>query len=184
MCVGISGLLLRRQDEEAEKKEEEMRQKIADMKKQRAVAKRVLSKKGLGDVSDDEDDDIAAWVERSRKKQKLQAEKLAKQLQEQDEFEDDGAYGARDLAGMKVQHDSSAFEAGETVILTLADSRILKREHGNADVNSDEVCHQESATKISCTCLRKSAGKASQRMRVAVFCSLWYDMGRVQREGP
>ena len=119
----------------------------------------VIAKKGLGEASSDEEDNAAAWVQRARKKQKEAAEKLAKKLAEQDEQEQED-YTSADLAGMKVLHDSSAFETGETVILTLADSRVLKRDFGNTEVNEDEdVLENVNLSEFEKTAIAKERAK-------------------------
>jgi hypothetical protein len=101
--------------EEEEAKAKELREKIADMKRSRQAQAKVMASKGLGDASDEEDevDDAAKWVMRSRRKQLTAAEKMAKQLDEQDEEMQQYDEGA--LAGMKVTHDADDFNTGETV---------------------------------------------------------------------
>jgi U4/U6.U5 tri-snRNP-associated protein 1 len=131
---------LRAEDEKL-RKSAELQTKISEMKQQRQVAAKVMAKKGLGESSDEDDtvDNTASWVNRSRQKQKEMAEKLARQLQEQD---DDAQkveeYSSKNLKGLKVQHDASAFEEGETIILTLADRRVLKKDGDDVDVNDSE----------------------------------------------
>lgn len=79
--------LAMKEEEEERKKTDELQRKIEEMKKQRKVASKVMAVKGLGEASDGEDDidNAAKWVKRSRKKHQALADKLAKQLQEQEE---------------------------------------------------------------------------------------------------
>jgi U4/U6.U5 tri-snRNP-associated protein 1 len=130
-----------RAEEERLQKTAEIQSKIQEMKQQRQVAAKVMARKGLGDSSDDDDtiDNAANWVNRSREKQKEMAEKLARKLQEQDEAaQEEEEYTSSDLRGMKVQHDADAFQEGETIILTLADKRVLRKDGDDVDVNDDE----------------------------------------------
>ena len=97
----------------------------------------------------DDADDTAQWLKRQKKKEKekKEAEKRAKMLAEMDdEFgvgnlvkEDvkkirETAYGGQNLAGLTVEHDSSRFQDGKSVILTLKDSDVLG-EDGDTLVN-------------------------------------------------
>jgi hypothetical protein len=59
-----------------------------------------------------------------------------------------------------VLHDSSAFETGETVILTLADSRVLKRDFGSTEVNEDEdVLENVNLSEFEKTAIAKERAK-------------------------
>ena len=89
-----------RAKEEAEAEAEAMRQKIAEMKRQRLAQSKVMSKKSLGEA--DDDDDAAAWVSRARKKQKKAVDDMAKRMAELDEQDGEGDYTSNDLRGMKV----------------------------------------------------------------------------------
>ena len=64
--------------------------------------------------------------QKKRAKQREQ-ELAARRAREQEEL-DKAAYGEQDLAGIKVGHGADAFEAGEDVVLTLKDSRVLAGE--------------------------------------------------------
>ena len=80
----------------------------------------------------------ADWVKQSRLREKeisiqeakKQAELLLKRQDEEDEellalSKIKQAYSAADLKGLKIMHDFKDFEAGQDVILTLADSSIV-----------------------------------------------------------
>jgi U4/U6.U5 tri-snRNP-associated protein 1 len=130
-----------REEEERMQKTAEIQSKIHEMKQQRQVASKVMARKGLGDSSSEDDtvDNAASWVNRSRQKQKEMAEKLARQLQEQDDAaQEEEEYTSANLRGMKVQHDADAFQEGDTVILTLADKRVLRKDGDAVDVNDEE----------------------------------------------
>lgn len=90
--------------------------------------------KGLGES--DDFDDINAWIEHSRKKEKLkiEAQKRAKMLEEMDaeltqqdvkKASNRSNYGERNLKGLKVGHGMDSFGEGKTVILTLKDHEVL-----------------------------------------------------------
>ncbi|GAX83291.1 hypothetical protein CEUSTIGMA_g10717.t1 [Chlamydomonas eustigma] len=109
-----------------------------------------LAVKGLGEA--DEDDDMASWVERSRRMAEEQRQKQKQQGgggtkktstsqgRDDDEDEDDGeGYGSKDLAGLKVRHvGMDDLSRGDEVVLTLADRGILD-EKGNLQEDEDEL---------------------------------------------
>ncbi|KAL4659992.1 U4/U6.U5 tri-snRNP-associated protein 1 [Arapaima gigas] len=122
------------------KHQNEMREKLAALKEKRLLNQKLGKVKTLGGEDDAWLDDTAAWVERSRKlaREKEMAEKRAKLLEEMDEefgvsslVEQEfgqakqGAYSAKDLKGLTVQHKIESFKEGETVILTLEDKGVL-----------------------------------------------------------
>lgn len=97
--------------------------------------------KSLGES--DDFDDINAWIERSREKEKskLDADRRAKVLQEMDDEFGVGdlvkedikmskgqMYNDRHLKGLKVDHAIDSFDEGKTVILTLKDHAVLDEE--------------------------------------------------------
>jgi len=135
-------------EKEEEKKTKEIQEKISEMKRVREASKKVMAKKGLGDSSDDEDglDQAAKWVQRSRKKQAAAAERQAKRMQEEEDQAEEQAnqsayYNSNSLAGMKLAHDADDFAEGESVVLTLADQRVVtgaRNAYGSAGVNEDE----------------------------------------------
>lgn len=135
-------------EKEEEKKTKEIQEKISEMKKVREASKKVMAKKGLGDSSDDEDglDHAAKWVQRSRKKQAEAAERQAKRMQEEEEQAEEQAnqsayYNSNSLAGMKLAHDADDFADGESVVLTLADQRVVagaRNAYGSSGLNEDE----------------------------------------------
>merc|ERR1711881_448448 len=97
----------------------------------------------------DDVDDTAKWLQKQKKRQKekKEAEKRAKMLAEMDDefgvgnlVKEDArkdkafAYDSGNLAGLTVEHDSSRFQDGQSVILTLKDSDVLG-EDGDTLVN-------------------------------------------------
>ena len=94
----------------------------------------------LGELAQEDDLSLlsaADWVKRSRQKQLSDQEKakqaaaLAARKLEVEEEERVKTYRTAELKGLRVMHGANSFEAGEEVILTLADTQILKRgEHG------------------------------------------------------
>merc|ERR1712109_334012 len=101
----------------------------------------------------DDVDDTAKWLKNQKKKEKekKEAAKRAKMLAEMDDefgvgnlVKEDAkkdkaaAYDSGNLAGLTVQHDSSRFQDGSSVILTLKDNDILGEE-GDTLVNVNMV---------------------------------------------
>ncbi|XP_077574821.1 U4/U6.U5 tri-snRNP-associated protein 1 [Stigmatopora nigra] len=121
-------------------KQKDMKEKLAAMKEKRLLNQKLGKVKTL--AQDDWLEDTASWVEKSRKvaKEKEMAEKRAQLLEEMDrEFGVSGlveeefgrgrrnsAYTARDLKGLKVEHQVDSFGEGQTVILTLQDKGVLE----------------------------------------------------------
>lgn len=102
------------------KQTEEIRRKLEERKEKRKLEQKLLNVKTLGDVTGEDDDNAANWVERSRRiqKEKEEAQKRAKLLEEMDEVfgvgdmvsqeikkVKDKAYTSKDLRGLKVEHD-------------------------------------------------------------------------------
>lgn len=128
------------------KEQKELREKLKNKREQRELQSKILKSKGIAD--DDEEDDAAAWL--AKVKEKQDALKKAKLLEEMDkQFEDEGLietkskkaggqYDARNLKGLRVEHDTNLFTEGKDVILTLKDRNILQGEGADLDVDNDE----------------------------------------------
>lgn len=101
----------------------------------------------MGDADADTDDTLK-WIKKSKKREKELAKKRQAELESmdkafQEEYTESGfnphlvlsmpltLIFTEDLEGLKVSHDLSQLEDGESHILTLKDSRILDGE-GNA----------------------------------------------------
>ncbi|CAH8486948.1 unnamed protein product [Schistosoma turkestanicum] len=99
--------------------------------------------------------DVQSWVEKMREKERIQkqAEERAKLLSEIDdqlaisEFvesrlnQNDKKYKSNDLAGLRVEHSSSRFVDGQSVILTIKDSGVLDESEDvlvNVNIIDDE----------------------------------------------
>ncbi|KAK2600154.1 hypothetical protein QQS21_005099 [Conoideocrella luteorostrata] len=119
------------QDAEAAKQKREDR--AAAIRKARDEAQRfaLLEGKGLGDADDKEDTDAKSWLMGQKKRQKKidKARKLEEELAAA-EAEAAAAvqYTSKDLAGIKVAHDTSEFLGGDDQILTLKDTTIDENE--------------------------------------------------------
>lgn len=119
------------QDVEAAKKKRDDRS--AAIRKARDEAQRlaVLEGKGLGEEDDKGDVDAKAWLMGQKKRQKKidKARKLEAELAAA-EAEAAAAvqYTSKDLAGIKVAHDTSEFLDGEDQVLTLKDTTIGENE--------------------------------------------------------
>jgi len=125
----------------------------------RQVKSKLSVVKGLGD-SESDDDDAGKWVERQKKKvkEKEEAEKRAKAMEELDqefgvqEIVEEGMkakqqqeYSNKQLKGMRVEHSAEAF--GEsTTVLTLQDQDILSDKYEDVLVNVN-IVDQERTTK-------------------------------------
>eukprot|EP01052_Picozoa_sp_SAG31_P010346 SAG31_NODE_565_length_14056_cov_22.573189_5_plen_763_part_00 len=79
---------------------------------------------------------MADWVSHSRivEKERQLATKRAAEL---DALDDAAAYTEKDLSGLTVEHDANDIGEGETVIMTLKDSTILREEDGDVEMNED-----------------------------------------------
>ncbi|KAH8677485.1 SART-1 protein [Xylariales sp. PMI_506] len=135
--------------EEAKKRREE---KAAAIKKARDAAERAktLQGTGLGEAGDGSDLDAKAWLISQKKRQK-RIEKARKLEEELAAAEAAAAaavqYTSKDLAGVKVAHEVSAFEDGDEQILTLKDSNIIGDDEDgdeleNVDLRERERLHE------------------------------------------
>lgn len=131
---------------------EKLREKFRQKKEKRMLEEKLKRVKRLGD--EEEVDDIAVWLDRSRDKEKnrADADKRAKMLEEMDdqfgvnalvqqELRDSRrkAYTDRHLKGLKVDHEMDSFGEGKTVILTLKDQDVLNDEAGDTLINVNMV---------------------------------------------
>lgn len=118
----------------------ELRERIEKSRSKRDLQSR-LEEATLAHVGGDGEEALgsaADWVQRSRQKQlafsekekqRLAAEQAAKHLDEEDELlSSTPKYTSSDLKGLRVMHGAEDFEAGESMILTLADSSVLSRD--------------------------------------------------------
>ena len=98
---------------------EELRRKLDERREKRQIEQRLAQVRTLAYATAD-DDNAVSWVEKSRRiqKEKEEAKKRAKMLEEMDEAfgvgdivstelikQKDKAYTSRDLRGLKVEHD-------------------------------------------------------------------------------
>ncbi|TRY71736.1 hypothetical protein TCAL_08157 [Tigriopus californicus] len=144
---------------------EKLRERIQERKKKREMEARLLAIKKLGDSDSDEDrrGSSSNWVERQKK---IQAEKAAalKRARMLEELEDDfgvghlvqeavaqdraGAYGKKDLSGLKVEHSAENFASGRDVILTLKDSDVLDASAEDTLVNVNIMDDERTKKKL------------------------------------
>ncbi|KAJ6628254.1 U4/U6.U5 tri-snRNP-associated protein 1 [Pseudolycoriella hygida] len=133
---------------------EKLREKFRQKKEKRQIDNKLKTIKGLGES--DDFDDINAWIEHSREKEKLKAEALkrAKMLEEMDEElasnevsrpsvrkGNRNNYTEKNLRGLKVGHNMESFGEGKTVILTLKDHDVLAEDEDelvNVNMIDDE----------------------------------------------
>jgi U4/U6.U5 tri-snRNP-associated protein 1 len=108
---------------------------------EKSKEKRLLNSKVEGnalsavDAPEQELLSTSEWVKRSRlkeldkkEKDKIAAELAAKRLQEDEESIVQSAYTSSDLKGLAIKHSGKDFDAGDVVILTLADSNVLAKD--------------------------------------------------------
>lgn len=138
------------QDDEAAKKRRE--EKAAAVRKAREKAQRfaLLDGKGLGEEDDGGDLDAKAWLTGQKKRQK-KIDKIRKLEDELAAAEAAAAaaiqYTSKDLAGIKVAHDSEAFLDGDEQILTLKDTTIDQNEEEGDELENLSLREQEKLTE-------------------------------------
>ncbi|XP_044754550.1 U4/U6.U5 tri-snRNP-associated protein 1 [Coccinella septempunctata] len=121
--------------------QEKIRAKLAEQKEKRRLQSRYSKVKSLG--QSDSEEDVNSWIDKSRKldQVKREAERRAKALEELDaqfgineiiesEVRDRKRhqYTARDLKGLKVDHNIDDIIEEKNVILTLKDKGVLEEE--------------------------------------------------------
>jgi len=122
------------QEEEAQKKKREAKREA--LKKQRDAAQRYakLEGKGLGDASENDEMDTKSWLISQAKRQKKITKARQRQIEEElRERENQAQYTEKDLAGIKVGHELTDFEAGMEQIITLKDRAV------DADNDEEDV---------------------------------------------
>jgi U4/U6.U5 tri-snRNP-associated protein 1 len=129
-------------------------EKNAAIKRARDAAKRfeTLEGKGLGDADEGGDLDAKAWLLNQKKRQK-RIDKARKLEAEMAEAEAEAAaaiqYTSKDLAGVRVAHEASAFEDGDEQILTLKDSNVIgDDEEGDELENVNMRDHEKLQEKL------------------------------------
>ena len=125
-----------------------LREKLAEFRQRRQMEQELQQTKWLGVKENEEEDDLAKWVEKSREAERArradeqdQMQRLQKMLDDSDQDDsekDEPAYTGADLAGLKVRHGADEFGAGEGVVLTLADRGILD-DRGELNEDQDEL---------------------------------------------
>merc|ERR1712004_446290 len=129
-----------------------LRERLEHRRMKRKQEAKLLSVTTLGAAEDV--DDTAKWLAKQKRKakEKKEAERRAKMLEELDEdfgvhniVEDEqkkqksAMYQGENLAGLTVEHDSSQFQDGKSVILTLKDAEILDDDATDTLVNVNMV---------------------------------------------
>ncbi|PON25947.1 hypothetical protein TGAM01_v205384 [Trichoderma gamsii] len=138
------------QDEEAAKKRRE--EKATAVRKAREKAQRfaLLEGKGLGEEGQSSDLDAKAWLTGQKKRQK-KIDTVRKLEEELAAAEAEAAaaiqYTSKDLAGIKVAHDSTSFLDGDEQILTLKDTTIDQNEEEGDELENLGIKEQEKLTE-------------------------------------
>ncbi|KAK8025729.1 U4/U6.U5 tri-snRNP-associated protein snu66 [Apiospora arundinis] len=152
------------QDAEAAKKRRE--EKAAAIKKARDAAKRteLLEGKGLGEPDEGEGVDAKSWLMTQKKRQK-RIEKARKLEEEMAAAEAAAAaqvkYTSKDLAGVRVAHEISAFEDGDEQVLTLKDSNIIGDDDEGDELENIDLRDREKLTERLDLKKKKAAGETS-----------------------
>ena len=131
-----------RDAEEAERRQAEVLIKIEKARKKRLLHAKIAGKSIAESAKEEEDiDDTAAWIERSRKKakEKVAEDKLLAIKRKLEEEEEEEAYTGSDLGGMKVAHGTGSFLEGNDVILTLKDTSVLTENGKGLEDSDDEL---------------------------------------------
>lgn len=136
---------------------EKLKHKISVRKEKRHMEHKMGKVKLLG-ASDDEEVEIGAWVNKSRKivTAKKEAEKRAKMLEELDEqfgvsdfVEKENRekrrqkYNDKNLKGLRVEHDVDSFAEERDVILTLKDKGVLDEDSEDVLVNVNMIDNEK-----------------------------------------
>ncbi|PTB67484.1 hypothetical protein BBK36DRAFT_1140137 [Trichoderma citrinoviride] len=137
------------QEEEAAKKRREERAAAVRKAREKAQRAALLEGKGLGE-EEVGDLDAKSWLLGQKKRQK-QIEKARKLEEELAAAEAAAAaaiqYTSKDLAGIKVAHDSTAFLDGDEQILTLKDTTIDENEEEGDELENLNLREQEKLTE-------------------------------------
>lgn len=131
------------------REQKELRQKLQEKREKRLLGEKYQKSKGLADSDDEENESsAAAWLQKAKEKQ--EAIRKAKILEEMDQQFGDTVdshtsksktqkdYDSTMLKGLRVEHDQALFKEGKDIILTLKDRNILTGHGENLDVDNDE----------------------------------------------
>ncbi|UNI20087.1 hypothetical protein JDV02_006213 [Purpureocillium takamizusanense] len=133
---------------EAEALKKKREERAAAIRKAREKAQRfaALEGHGLGEAEQGSELDAKSWLMGQKKRQKKIAK--ARQLEEELAAAEAAAaaavqYTSKDLAGIKVAHDSSAFLEGNDQVLTLKDTTIDENEEEGDELENVDLRDQE-----------------------------------------
>ncbi|KAL7795224.1 SART-1 protein [Trichoderma ceciliae] len=137
-------------DDEAAKKRRE--EKAIAVRKAREKAQRfaLLEGKGLGEEDEGGDIDAKGWLTGQKKRQKKidKVRKLEEELAVAEAAEAAAIqYTSKDLAGIKVAHDSTSFLDGDEQVLTLKDTTIDQNEEDGDELENLNIREQEKLTE-------------------------------------
>ncbi|KAG5438818.1 hypothetical protein PCANB_002538 [Pneumocystis canis] len=138
---------------EAKTKEEETQSVLERIKRARETreTQRQFSGKSLGEANGDDDLDVRSWVINHRKrdfsglntKTHGSNSNISKKQKKVHKME----YTADQLEGIKVSHDLTDIHEGETMILTLKDSKILENEDCGDELENIGLVEKEKLEK-------------------------------------
>lgn len=137
------------QEEEAAKKRREEKAAAVRKAREKAQLAAKLEGKGLGE-EEQADLDAKSWLLGQKKRQKKidKARKLEEELAAAEAAAAAAIqYTAKDLAGIKVAHDTTAFLDGDEQILTLKDTTIDENEEEGDELENLNLREQEKLTE-------------------------------------
>ncbi|KAH8860121.1 U4/U6.U5 tri-snRNP-associated protein isoform 3 [Schistosoma japonicum] len=135
------------------KESEAIKEKLNVLKEKRLLLDKIGQEKLS--IPAEHESDVQSWIEKMREKERIQkqAEERAKLLSEIDDqlsvsefveprlIMNDKKYKSEDLAGLRVEHSSTRFVDGQSVILTIKDSGVLDESEDvlvNVNIADDE----------------------------------------------
>lgn len=141
------------------KEDERIRERLELQRQKRKISNKLASVKKLADDSDDDENDTAAWIAKSReleKKRAAEKEKMLATMDEEIEEENQKSamirrqhmYKERDLRGLKVGHAETSFQEGSQVILTLQDKAVLDDEEEDTLINVNLIDTEKAAENV------------------------------------
>lgn len=135
---------------DAARKRREDKATAARKAREKAQRFALLEGKGLGEAEDGGDLDTKAWLLSQKKRQKKidKARKLEEELAAAEAAAAAAIqYTSKDLAGIKVAHESTSFLDGDEQILTLKDTTIDENEEEGDELENLDMREQEDLSK-------------------------------------
>ncbi|DBA93483.1 TPA: hypothetical protein ACH3X3_013582 [Trebouxia sp. C0006] len=156
-------------EQEKEAQAAALLERVQKKREKRKMEESLRKVKTLGQA-DEDIDDLAKWVTKSRTKAEEEKElareealAAAERRQNEQEEEEDEEAQLRGLKGLKVKHGADELQEGETMILTLADKNILDDKGDLDDEEQDELENVLAAEHKKRSKARKESQKPASR---------------------